>query len=63
MGQFEYIPTEDFENLEDLTTFTTNVKNLKEKLIDSTGIPKELLNNKKEVEELDYMTQLELLED
>ncbi len=63
MGQFEYIPTEDLENLEDLTTFTTNVKNLKEKLIDSTGIPKELLNNKKEVEELDYMTQLELLED
>lgn len=59
--EFDCIPTEDLENLEDLTH---NISNIKGKLIDSLGIPKELLNNKKEVEDyIDDMTQLELLED
>lgn len=60
--EFECIPTEDFEKLEDLTS---DIKKRKEKLIDSTSIPKEYLNNKKEVEDmyLDDMARLELIED
>lgn len=59
--EFESIPTEELENLEDLTS---DIKKRKEKLIDSTSIPKEYLNNKKEVENtyLDDMTRLELIE-
>lgn len=59
--EFESIPTEELENLEDLTS---DIKKRKEKLIDSTSIPKEYLNNKKEVEDtyLDDMTRLELIE-
>lgn len=59
---FDCIPTEDLENLEDLTS---DIKKRKEKLIDSTSIPKEYLNNKKEVEDtyLDDMARLELIED
>lgn len=60
--EFECIPTEDLEKLEDLTS---DIKKRKEKLIDSTNIPKEYLNNKKEVEDtyLDDMARLKLIED
>lgn len=60
--EFECIPTEDFEKLEDLTS---DIKKRKEKLIDSTNIPKEYLNNKKEVEDSYHsdMARLELIED
>lgn len=59
--EFESIPTEELENLEDLTS---DIKKRKEKLIDSTSIPKEYLNNKKEVEDtyLNDMSRLELIE-
>lgn len=60
--EFECIPTEDLEKLEDLTS---DIKKRKEKLIDSTNIPKEYLNNKKEVEDSYHydMARLELIED
>ena len=54
----EDIPTEDLDKLEDLTS---DIHNRKSKLIDSTNIPKELLNNKKEIEGFEP-NNLELIE-
>lgn len=63
--EFEYIPTENLNDLENLEDLTSDIKKRKEKLIDSTNIPKEYLNNKKEVEDtyLDDMARLKLIED
>lgn len=54
----EDIPTESLKDLEDLTS---DINNRKGKLIDSTTIPKELLNNKKEIEGFEP-SNLELIE-
>ena len=52
------IPIESLKDLEDLTF---NINKHKDKIIDSTTIPKELLNNKKEIEGFEP-NNLELIE-